>query len=287
MGRGRKLFGHYDDEMAVIEVIFLKWRSRPHGKPMTYESIAASMNENGFTTQKGGPWYPIAIRRIIVKGLQYYRDRGGKPRNEPDPEKKKVRPKTQLGSNDYLTKEQIIKCRAVLRDSDRVLFETLIGSGLRAAECCDLEVRDIAIFDGKQLINVRHGKGDRVRAITITERLKNILWLHLCGMGKGRDTIASANDKTPLFTNRKGMRLTYSNLYDRISKVRDRSGVPCLHPHALRHTFGVFLYNYKKDLDYVRRQLGHASIATTQIYINALSVDGLEQMRGFEKSMEP
>jgi len=280
---GRRPFGYYPDEFTVIEQLFLKANRRPHGKEPTYQAITDSLNKDGYKTQKGLPWYPIAVGRIHRKGLDYYRTLHDRPEPEPEePEKKKYTPKTQLDSNDYLSKEEIVQCRAVLRDSDRILFEVLLGAGLRAFECCALEVRDVkGIYTGKPMINVRHGKGDKKRSVHIGPKLKGLLTVYL------RPAKAEEVDgETPLFKNKRGKRLTYSNLYDRIVKIRKRSGVECLHPHALRHTLGTHLYAIKMDLKYVRDQLGHASIATTEIYAKTLTKSKLDQMESFEKSLE-
>ena len=268
---GRKPFGFYDDESAVIEQLFLKSRRKSHGKTMTYKALADSMNRDGYKTQTGKSWYPIAVGRILRKARQ--------------PAVKAKRPKkvkkTHLDSGDFLTKQEVVECRAVLRDSDRVLFEVLLGAGLRASECCALEDKDIGIYGGRSQIDVRRGKGSKQRAVKIGPKLKAILedYLYLADF--------STTKKEPLFFNKRGRQLTYSDLYSRIRKIRTRSGVAALHPHALRHTFGTFLYACKKDLEYCRQQLGHASIATTQIYVNVLSEEKLEQMRGFEGSFDP
>jgi len=282
---GRKPFGYYDDEMAVIEQLFLKAKRRPHGKKPTYQAIADSLNKDGHKTQKtrkakdGLPWYPIAVRRIFVKGLDYYRslhDKGHK-------RKKKFQPKEYLEVDDYLTAEEVIRCRAVLRDSDRVLFEVLHGSGLRASECCGLKVKNIGVGGSRSQIDVRNGKGAKRRSVIIGPKLKKLLKEYI----KPIRSDHKIDGNMPVFLNNKRKQLTYSDLYSRIVKIRDRSGVKCLHPHALRHTFGTYLYNYRMDLEYVRQQLGHSNINTTRIYAKTLSKSKLEQMEGFEKSFNP
>ena len=163
----------------------------------------------------------------------------------------------------------------------KAIFEVLLGSGLRASECCALELGDIGIFHGKSQIDVRLGKGAKPRSVGIGPKLKAKLVAYL-----GATRFDEADKETPIFINRKGKQLTYSNLYDRIRKIRERSGVKCLHPHALRHAFGTHLYNYRMDLEYVREQLGHASIATTQIYAKTLTESKIEQMQGYEDSLD-
>ena len=274
---GRKPYGWYKDEMAVIEVMFLKAGRRPRGKKPTLKDIADGLNRDNYLTQTKKPWYSMAVGRILRKGIDYYRNL----HNGPHPRRGWVR-KEYLGANDYLTAEEVVKCRAVLRDSDRVIFEVLHGSGLRASECCGLEVQDIGIYDGKSQIDVRRGKGAKNRSVIIGPRLKGVLNGYL----EERSALKLAG-WAPLFVNQRSKQLTYWDLYSRIRKIRERSGVKCLHPHALRHTFGTYLYNYKKDLEYVRQQLGHSNINTTRIYAKTLSKEKLEQMEGFEASFDP
>ena len=278
---GRKLYGWCEDELAVIKQLFIKANRRPHGVKPTLQAIADSLNKDGYKTQMGGKWYAIAVGRIIRKGLAFYQHLHDNPNPRPK-EKDRPEPKKHLTSNDYLTKEQIKLCRAVLRDSDRMIFEVLLGSGLRASECCALKLKDIGIFHSKShQIDVRLGKGAKPRSVGIGPKLKAKLVAYL-----GATRFDEADKETPIFINRKGKQLTYSNLYDRIRKIRERSGVKCLHPHALRHTFGTHLYNYRMDLELVREQLGHASIATTQIYAKTLTASKIEQMQGYEESVD-
>lgn len=265
---GRKQYGHYKDEQAVIEIIKLKRRKRKGGSTLGPWQIAIELNAEKYPGPGGGIWHGISVKRIIAR----IDKQGTKP--------KKVK-KQHLNSNDYLTKEELAMCRRDLRGTEWIAFEIMVGSGLRASEVCALQVRDIGVFHGKGQIDVRRGKGCRQRKVDIGPKLKDDLQMVV------RHTVVDLEDKKRyLFHNHRGKALNYSNLYYLISKIRDRSGVKRLHPHALRHTFAVFLYNYKMDLEYVRQQLGHASIATTQIYVNTLNASKLEQMKGFEKSLE-
>lgn len=273
---GRKPYGYYDDELAVIESLILKANSRPHGKKHTLKQIADKLNEGGHKTQTGLPWYPVAVGRIIRKGLKYYQNLHNTKKTG-----KVIKPKTQLDSGDYLTKEEVLSCRSVLSSMGhiRIVYEVLLGTGLRGSECCALNIGDINIIKG--LVDVRFGKGAKRRSVHIGPRLKEILEKYMRFVN-----IEKLDGNEPLFVNRRNNRLTYSDLYHWIVKVRERSGVECLHPHALRHTFGTYLYNYKMDLDYVREQLGHSNINTTRIYAKTLSKSKLEQMEGYERSFD-
>ena len=274
---GRKYFGFYDDEAALVEQVWLKSRIVSHGKRLTYKAIADSMNKDGYKTQTGKPWYPIAIARILSRPVR-------PPKALIRPEKVK---KTDLNSRDYITKSEISQCRAVVMGSERVIFEILLRAGLRASECCALTVGDLGTFGGRSQIDVRHGKGHKQRAVAIPPKLRLLLVDYAAKMFGGRLRPGGGQDvKTPLFRNERGGQLNYSNLYDRIKKIGRRANVPTLHPHALRHTFAVHLLACRKDLELVRQQLGHANISTTQIYVKTLNESVLEQMKEFEESLE-
>jgi len=281
---GRKYFGFYDDEAALVEQVWLKSRIVSHGKKLTYKAIADSMNRDGYKTQTGKPWYPIAIARILSRPVR-------PPKALIRPEKIK---KTDLNSRDFITKSEIKLCRAAMRynpDSERVIFEILLRAGLRASECCALTVGDLGVFGGRSQIDVRHGKGHKQRAVAIPPKLRWLLTDYITGTMKELEGAKSVVDiltlaKTPLFRNERGGQLNYSNLYDRIKKIGRRANVPTLHPHALRHTFAVHLLACRKDLELVRQQLGHANISTTQIYVKTLNESVLEQMKEFEESLE-
>ena len=279
--QGRRPFGFYDDEAAVIEVLFLKAARRPHGKKPTLQAIADSMNRDGYNTQKKLPWYPIAVGRILRKkgGIEYYQKLHDKPEPEPEPEKTE-KPKRKSKPVTALTQEEIDKCRAFLIGSDRVLFELLFGAGLRASECCALKVNDINIYDGNSYIEVKNGKGAKPRHVKIDSFLRQILTDYIFYVRKEDPR------QIPLFMNNCRKQLTYSNLYDRIKKIQRRADIKYLHPHKLRHTFAAHLYHYTKHLEYVREQLGHATIAITQIYINTLDISKLDMQEMFGRGTQ-
>lgn len=269
---GRKLYGEYPDEQAVIEVIRLKARKRKGAeRPLGPWEIARELNAEGYVSQVGRPWSGIQVKRILA------RENGETTMKRPGRSQKE-----HLDSTDYLMRQEVAACRAVLRDSDRAIFETLLGAGLRAGELCALEVCNLGLYRGRSQIDVKKTVGKdrtktgRTRAVKIGPRLKRLLRQYLL-------TRKTAGRHDRVFLNQEGRGLSYHNLYDLICRIRDRAGVMHLHPHALRHTFGSVLYHYKKDLEYVRKQLGHKSIATTQIYVNVFSESELEQMAGFER----
>lgn len=146
------------------------------------------------------------------------------------------------------------------------ILSLLYDSGCRVQELIDLKVKDIQ-FEKGQRIYV-HGKGDKYREIPITSSTEKILKKYL------KNFPHSGNDM--LFTNRKGEPLTRQGIRYIIQKYAaeskksnpdDFNGVA--HPHLLRHSKATHLVNAGVNIYNVRDFLGHASVATTQVYLTS------------------
>jgi integrase/recombinase XerC len=140
---------------------------------------------------------------------------------------------------------------------DRAVVELLYGSGLRVGELCGLRPRDVDLVRGQVLV---WGKGAKQRQLPMSDSSVAAVaeWLD-----RGRPAMVGA--ETPadaLFLNRRGHRLTPRD----VRRVLDRRAASPTHPHALRHTFATHLLDGGADLRAVQDLLGHADLATTQLY---------------------
>ena len=146
----------------------------------------------------------------------------------------------------------------VLRDL--AVLEVLYGAGLRVAECCGLRIADCDLDRG--LVTVV-GKGSKLRRVPIGAPAVDALraWL-----ARGRPELAGASSPTDVvFLNRRGRQLGPRDA----RRVLERHPLPdgrALHPHALRHAYATHLLEGGADLRAVQELLGHADLATTQIY---------------------
>jgi site-specific recombinase XerD len=149
---------------------------------------------------------------------------------------------------------------AYLRCRDDAVLELLYGSGLRVSEVCSLKVGDV---DPRRKWLSVWGKGAKERRVPLSAPAASALreWL-TTGRNEALDAMASESAHDALFVNRRGRPLTPRD----VRRVLDhRSPVPT-HPHALRHTFATHLLDGGADLRAVQELLGHADLATTQIY---------------------
>jgi integrase/recombinase XerC len=146
------------------------------------------------------------------------------------------------------------------RTRDDAVLELLYGSGLRVAELCSLDCGDVAIE--ARTITV-WGKGGRQRRVPMSTPAADATraWLD-----DGRPAMAGQAERTgagdALFFNQRGGRLTPRD----VRRILDRRSATPTHPHALRHTFATHLLDGGADLRAVQELLGHADLATTQIY---------------------
>ncbi len=156
----------------------------------------------------------------------------------------------------------------VLAQRDHAIAELLYGSGLRVSELLGLDVaaapasRGHVDWDGDGASVHVVGKGGKMRVVPVGAAARSALrgWI---GM---RASVAAAGERA-LFVGRRGTRLTANALRQRLRAQAQRVGLPTrVHPHMLRHSFASHLLQSSGDLRAVQELLGHASIATTQVY---------------------
>ena len=139
---------------------------------------------------------------------------------------------------------------------DRALLELFYSSGLRLSELCAMRWRDLDTATGIVLV---HGKGNRERTVPVGSHAMNALQ-------EWRKESGGTGDK-PVFPGRSGGPISQRAVQIRIKQLAQRQGLfKNVHPHMLRHSFASHILESSGDLRGVQELLGHADIATTQIY---------------------
>jgi integrase/recombinase XerC len=144
---------------------------------------------------------------------------------------------------------------------DRALLELLYASGLRVSELAslnleqvNLETREIRVW----------GKGAKERMVLMGKPAARAVTTYL---NQGRPEFLSNKKTSAIFLNRYGGRLTERTVQRLLEKYANIVGIGRrVHPHMLRHTFATHLLDGGADLRVVQELLGHASLASTQIY---------------------
>ncbi len=138
---------------------------------------------------------------------------------------------------------------------DRALLELFYSSGLRLSELCGLRWRDLDLAEGAVRVL---GKGGKQRVVPVGSHARRAL-------GEWRAESRGAND-APVFPGRNGP-ITPRAVQLRLRQLAQRQGLfKRVHPHLLRHSFASHVLESSGDLRGVQELLGHADIATTQIY---------------------
>ena len=145
---------------------------------------------------------------------------------------------------------------------DRALLELLYASGLRASECLALRVGDVNRTAGYLQAM---GKGRKERLVPIGAEA--LAWLERY-LTVGRPALLGPGRESPLiFVNPRGRALSRQSLWQLVLRAARRAGLrQRVSPHTLRHCFASHLLEGGADLRAVQAMLGHADIATTQIY---------------------
>ncbi len=139
---------------------------------------------------------------------------------------------------------------------DRALLELFYSSGLRLSELCALHWRDLDLEGG--FVTVL-GKGNRQRIVPVGSHAVRAL-LAWRDERKGDNT-------APVFPGRNGGPISQRAVQIRLKQIAQRQGLfKHVHPHMLRHSFASHILESSGDLRGVQELLGHADIATTQIY---------------------
>lgn len=149
----------------------------------------------------------------------------------------------------------------VLLTRDMAMFELFYSSGLRLAELAALDCAalDSALNEGEVRVL---GKRNKARLVPVGRKAREALaaWAAL------RETLAGVEEPA-LFVSRRGVRISHRMIQLRLAQLALQLGLPRhVHPHMLRHSFASHVLQSSGDLRAVQEMLGHASIASTQVY---------------------
>lgn len=143
-----------------------------------------------------------------------------------------------------------------------LMVTMMLDTGMRVSEICGLNLEDIDFDDASA--RILGGKGDKDRMVLFTQRTieRLIAWLPIRGLLTEEET-------GPCFINRRGRRVQPRGVQRMMDALAVESGLPKgkLTPHVLRHNFATGLLERGADLVTIQRLMGHATIATTRVYL--------------------
>jgi integrase/recombinase XerC len=214
--------------------------------------------------EHAGGLAPRSIQRRLSAVRTFYEFllREGCSRLNPAQDVRAPRSKKRLPSTlDADQMGRLLEFRAddTLSTRDKAIMELFYSSGLRLSELVSLDVPALDLKD--RMVRV-DGKGNKTRILPIGRMAVNALekWL------RERATLPR-RDGAAVFIGRSGRRLTPRAVQLRVNTWARRMGLEMhVHPHMFRHSFATHLLESSSDLRGVQELLGHADIATTQIY---------------------
>ncbi|MGH3734735.1 MAG: site-specific tyrosine recombinase XerD [Micromonosporaceae bacterium] len=156
---------------------------------------------------------------------------------------------------------------------DRALLEFLYGTGARISEAVGCVVDDLDLAAGAVLL---HGKGGRTRLVPVGGYARRAAEAYLV---RGRPSlVAAGRGSHTLFLNARGGALSRQSAWTILRQAAERAGLAVtVSPHTLRHSYATHLLDGGADVRVVQELLGHASVATTQVY-TLVTVDKLREV---------
>ena len=159
---------------------------------------------------------------------------------------------------------------------DRALLEFLYGTGARISEATGLDVDELHL-DDDPVVRLA-GKGGKHRVVPVGSYAVRALQAYLV---RARPALAAASRRVSVspavFLNARGGRLTRQGAWGVLHAAADRAGLADVSPHTLRHSFATHMLDGGADIRVVQELLGHASVATMQIY-TLITVDRLREV---------
>ena len=207
---------------------------------------------------------PGSIRRRLSAARSFYRYllREKHVSSNPATDVSAPKQKRRLPGNvdaDRMARLLDIPGDGPLIDRDRAILELFYSSGLRLSELTGLNLGDVDLADATVHVT---GKGNKDRIVPVGRKAREALvtWQRSRGSMTGHDEQA-------LFVSQRGTRLSPRAVQARVEHWAKVQGIDThIHPHLLRHSFATHLLESSHDLRGVQELLGHANIATTQVY---------------------
>jgi integrase/recombinase XerD len=215
---------------------------------------------------------------VAVRGFHRFVVREGLTTTDPAATVKPPQPPKRLPKAISVTQVEALLEAAGSGESaaglrDRALLELLYGTGARISEAVGLDVDDIDLVDQTVLLR---GKGGKERIVPLGRFARAAVQAYLV---RGRpDLVAAGRGTAAVFLNLRGGRLSRQSAWSVLREAAGRAGLTvAVSPHTLRHSFATHLLDGGADVRVVQELLGHASVATTQIY-TLVTVDRLREV---------
>lgn len=265
-GRARNTISSYRRDLVAYERhVRGSGRMVETANRSTVEGFVAAMLSSGNKASS------VARALTAVRGL--YRFRAEEGLSSQDPTADVAAPRTGLRLPKAITEDEVVRLLDATAGSaprdlrDRAMLELLYGTGMRIGELVGLSISDLGSDTG--LVRVL-GKGSKERLVPVGRLAAESVgrWLDTGGRPElVPKRWARRGDAEALFLNARGGRLTRQGAWEAITKRAATARLANkVHPHVLRHSCATHMLARGADIRVVQELLGHASVATTQVY---------------------
>ena len=159
---------------------------------------------------------------------------------------------------------------------DKLIIEVLYQTGMRRAELCNLSLENVN-FSRNEIVVI--GKGNKERIVPISPDLSNVLKIYYLEHRK-----PAAEAEKYFFVSSKGKKITEKFVYLMVTSYLSQVSLKeKKSPHILRHSFATHVLNGGAEISKVKKIMGHASLASTQVYTNA----NIEQLKKVFQAAHP
>ena len=159
---------------------------------------------------------------------------------------------------------------------DKLIIEVLYQTGMRRAELCNLPLENVN-FSRNEIVVI--GKGNKERIVPISPDLSKMLKIYYLEHRR-----ATAEAEKYFFVSSKGKKITEKFVYLMVTSYLSQVSLKeKKSPHILRHSFATHVLNGGAEISKVKKIMGHASLASTQVYTNA----NIEQLKKVFRAAHP
>jgi integrase/recombinase XerD len=246
---------------------FLRTRGITDARKVDDRSVAAHVaGVSASTYGDGRPYRATSVVRALSSVRAFHRFLLREGEISSDPTASVIRPKLPRALPKPLSVDDVARVlahpdRSAKGLRDRAVLETLYGAGLRISELVGLDVDDVDLEEGSVRVL---GKGGKERDVPLGRYGRDAISAYLTRV---RPDIATARSRSALFLNLRGGRLTRQGCAGILEQHVVGAGITKkVSPHTFRHSFATHLLEGGADVRVVQELLGHASVATTQVY---------------------
>jgi integrase/recombinase XerD len=256
-------------QLLVTQVLtrFASWLQAKHKKSTAGEVVTDDITD--YLGMRKGDGIAASSLRIELVALKiFFRWLAVRGLRKGDPAEPVLAPRVEVRLPDTLNEQDVGKLLESVQGHepldlrDRAMLELTYASGLRVSEVTGTKLESLNLEEGWIRVT---GKGNKTRIVPVGQEARASVQRYL---NSARPALVKPKTQSWIFINRNGGKLTTARIWQIFRERAEQAGIDPerIHPHLLRHSFATHLLGNGADLRVIQEMLGHADIATTQIY---------------------